>query len=286
MIQSQVAAMNRSQRSRMLFNFLLLANFFQYMEAGALPALLLSIANSFGLNSAQQGFLGGVVYLSLGTGGPFAGYLLRKFDHKTVIVCAVAANMFFTFLWAMTPVGQVYSAYMFILMRFMMGLCQCIVCVFLPLWTNENAPRKNRTTWMSYLQASVPCGIMVGYIIASMCVYVSQHAETCWGLLCWRWPFLIEMSLLCPMYVCLYFVPANDLSVRISHYSPKKKANASNDVASFSNAESVANNNRRSGDMEEQKAMQLDSSSQSISEMIHHSTSAKGRSGFIEVRTV
>eukprot|EP01031_Cornospumella_fuschlensis_P039430 gene39430-48007_t len=60
----------------MLFNFLLLANFFQYMEAGALPALLLSISNSFGMNSAQQGLLGGVVYLSLGTGGPFAGYLL------------------------------------------------------------------------------------------------------------------------------------------------------------------------------------------------------------------
>eukprot|EP01031_Cornospumella_fuschlensis_P031198 gene31198-37705_t len=74
----------------MLFNFLLLANFFQYMEAGALPALLLSISNSFGMNSAQQGLLGGVVYLSLGTGGPFAGYLLPCGELLGLVVLEVA----------------------------------------------------------------------------------------------------------------------------------------------------------------------------------------------------
>jgi MFS family permease len=149
---TQLSVLQRSEKSNMLFNFLLLANFLQYLEAGAVPALLLSISSSFHMNSAHQGLLGGVVYLSLGAGGPFAGYLLRRFEHKRVVVCAVAANMLFTFLWAMTPVKLTYSTTIFIVMRFMMGLCQCIICVFLPLWTNENAPRKKRTTWMSYLQ--------------------------------------------------------------------------------------------------------------------------------------
>lgn len=209
----------RSSRINFLFNCLLIANFLQYLEAGAVPALLLVISESFNMNAGQQGLLGGVVYLSLGSGGPFAGYVLRKFEHKTVILWAVLANMLFTFLWAMTPVNRSYSTSLFIFMRFMMGLCQCIVCVFLPLWTNENAPRKKRTTWMSYLQASVPFGVMIGYVIASACVYFSQGSKTLLGLLNWRWPFLIEIGLLTPLYLGLYFIPSEDISIKISNLS-------------------------------------------------------------------
>jgi MFS family permease len=143
---------DRSNDRKHLFRCLLLANFLQYLEAGAVPALLLKLSESFNMQSGKQGLLGGVVYLSLSIGSPFAGYLLRKFDHKTVLCTAVALNMVFTLLWALTPVGGPYSTNMFIAMRFMMGLCQCIVCVFLPLWTNENAPKSLKTTWMSYLQ--------------------------------------------------------------------------------------------------------------------------------------
>ena len=159
MEQSDVSSRQPASRKRTpkrdksyLFKCLLLANFLQYLEAGAVPALLLKLSDSFEMNSGQQGLLGGVVYLSLSLGGPFAGYLLRHYEHKIVICAAVALNMFFTFIWAMSPVGESYSAHMFIAVRFMMGLCQCIVCVFLPLWTNENSPKEIRTTWMSYLQ--------------------------------------------------------------------------------------------------------------------------------------
>lgn len=56
-----------------LFQFLLLANFLEYLEAGAVPALLLQLSTSFHMSPGQQGLLGGVVYLSLSIGGPFAG---------------------------------------------------------------------------------------------------------------------------------------------------------------------------------------------------------------------
>lgn len=135
-----------------LFRYLLLANFLQYLEAGAVPALLLQLSNAFGMNSGQQGLLGGVVYLSLSLGGPIAGYLLRTYDHKTVLAVAISANILATFTWAMTPIGKDYSSIMFISIRFLIGFFQCVVCVFLPLWTNENAPKHQRTSWMSYLQ--------------------------------------------------------------------------------------------------------------------------------------
>jgi MFS family permease len=138
--------------SQYLFQFLLLANLLQYLEAGAVPALLLPLSKAFKMTSGQQGLLGGIVYLSLGIGSPFAGYLLRHYEHKTVMLSAFSLNMLFAFLWAFTPIGLEYSTILFISIRFCMGLCQSIICVFLPLWTNQNAPGDKRTTWMSYLQ--------------------------------------------------------------------------------------------------------------------------------------
>lgn len=204
---------NKKVTHAYLFKYLLLANFLQYLEAGAVPALLLSLSNSFEMNSGQQGLLGGVVYLSLGIGGPIAGYLLHMNNHKTIVVTSVACNMIFTLLWAMTPVGYTYSSYIFIALRFFMGLCQSIVCVFLPLWTNQNAPKETRTSWMSYLQASVPLGVMMGYIIASISISLSQNSTVCLHLLCWRWPFLVEIILLVPLYSLLYFVPSDHLAI-------------------------------------------------------------------------
>lgn len=162
MIADSDDALRKSKNK--LFKCLLLANFLQYLEAGAVPALLLQLSESFQMGPAKQGLLGGVVYLSLSLGGPFAGYLLRRFEHKTVISCAVAANMTFTLIWALTPVGHVYSTNMFIAVRFLMGLCQCVICVFLPLWTNENAPKETRTSWMSYLQVPHTLHMCIRYV--------------------------------------------------------------------------------------------------------------------------
>jgi hypothetical protein len=39
---------------RYLFSFLLLANFLQYLEAGAVPALLLQLSESFQMSPAQE----------------------------------------------------------------------------------------------------------------------------------------------------------------------------------------------------------------------------------------
>ena len=135
-----------------LFQLLILTNFLEYLEAGAVPALLIQISRSFHMSTGQLGLLGGVVYLSLSLGGPFAGYLLRHQDHRTVVATSVTINNFFTLLWALSPVNQPYSTNLFIGLRFLMGLTQCVTCVFLPLWTNQYAPKDKRTSWMGYLQ--------------------------------------------------------------------------------------------------------------------------------------
>lgn len=54
---------------------------------------------------------------------------------------------------------------------------------------------------------------MVGYIIASVLTTFSNNNKTCFGLLCWRWSFLIEVILLSPLYLGLYFIPKEDIAV-------------------------------------------------------------------------
>jgi MFS family permease len=147
---------SRKEVASYLFKYLLVANLIQYLEAGAVPAQLISLSNAFNMGHGQQGLLGGVVYIALSCGGPFAGYLLRRYadNHRRVIGTALIVNNFFTLLWALTPVDLYHSKLLFISLRFAMGLTQCVMCVYLPLWINEYAPSQYRTSWMSYLQAS------------------------------------------------------------------------------------------------------------------------------------
>ena len=210
----------RQQRDQAsyLFKYFLLANFLQYLEAGAVPALLLSLSDDFDMGHGQQGLLGGVVYIALSCGGPFAGYLLRKNenDHRKVIGTAILMNNCFTLLWALTPVKYFFSKALFISLRFLMGCAQCFLCVFLPLWINEFAPNNKRTSWMGYLQASVPLGVMSGYVLASIVIAISHGSNTCFYINCWRIPFLIEVILLLPFCVAFNFIPRQHLSLTIA----------------------------------------------------------------------
>lgn len=55
------------------FKFLLCANLIMYMEAGAVPAMLIPISRSFAMSTTEQGVLGGIVFLSIAFGATFAG---------------------------------------------------------------------------------------------------------------------------------------------------------------------------------------------------------------------
>ncbi len=207
----------RKEAGSYLFKFFLFANLCQYLEAGAVPAMLLILSKDFGFGHGQEGLLGGVVYLAISFGGPFAGYLLHRYDQKTVIGTALILNSLFTLLWAMTPVRYSFSKALFIGLRFLMGVAQCSLCVFLPLWINEFSPSHRRTSWMGYLQASAPLGVMMGYILASTIMISSRGSETCGDLNCWRWAFLFEVILLLPICIAFQFIPREHLNLELHH---------------------------------------------------------------------
>lgn len=137
------------------FYFLFISNLLMYMEAGAVPASLLPLAASFEMTLAQQGMLGGIVFLSIAFAGPFAGiigtytyihgiiydlqpiavgYALKHYEHRSVLGVSFVAFTVLTVFWSLTPTHWPQSSHLFIFLRFLMGLCQCICCVFFPLW--------------------------------------------------------------------------------------------------------------------------------------------------------
>ena len=162
--------------------------------------------------------LGGIVYLSLCLGGPISGYLLRNYNQAMILGLAICGNTFFTLLWGLTPTGNFLSKTIFISLRFVMGLFQSSICVFLPIWVNEYSPIEYKTTWMAFLQASVPIGVMSGYIAASV---VSAFAKDgyLFDLQLWRWPIIIEVSLLLPFCVSFFLMPSTAFNLNLNSYN-------------------------------------------------------------------
>ena len=48
---------------------------------------------------------------------------------------------------------------------------------------------------------------MFGYVVASIVTDVSQGSETCFYIMCWRWPFFIEVGLLIPLCLLINTLP-------------------------------------------------------------------------------
>jgi hypothetical protein len=113
-------------------------------------------------------------------------------------------------LFALTPSG---SSSLLVLFRGLVGFTQVVICIYSPLWTDSHAPSQTRATWMSYLQASVPLGVMSGYVLATASLWLSDRSRQCPLFACWRWPFVIQVVLVTPLIAGLFFVPDNDIAL-------------------------------------------------------------------------
>ena len=95
---------NLRDEATYLFKYVMLAQVFVYMEAGALPALLHELVHTyFQMDFSMQGLLGGVVYLAISAGAPVASYFFQNFNPKTTMATALLLNNCATVAFALTP---------------------------------------------------------------------------------------------------------------------------------------------------------------------------------------
>lgn len=196
-----------------LFKYLILTQIIVYLEAGSIPCLLDQLSVSLDLNATQQGALGGVVYLALSAASPLCAFFLHRFNPRMVLGLSLLCNNVAVLMLALTPTGYAFSANMLILARAAVGFTQAFPCIYTPLWVDEYAPREKVAGWMSYLQGSVPMGVMFGYFAGTISNWVvPEHfalIET------WRWPFLLQFVALLPLNGAIFFVPQKHLVIRM-----------------------------------------------------------------------
>jgi len=205
------AAELKKQEARWLFRWILFTEVAVYMEAGAVPALLHELAHWFEMSYSQQGFLGGIVYLMISLGCPLATVCFQRYSPKWVLVIALFLNCGAVILFGCTPSGYAASYYLLLGARALIGFTQAFLCVYMAVWIDHFAPADKFTTWFSYNQASVPGGIVLGYLAGTVMVQIdlangTSDGSGCGYFTCWRYPFLLQASLILPVCIRLLFV--------------------------------------------------------------------------------
>lgn len=195
-----------------LFKYLIVTQMVVYLEAGAIPCLLDQLSVSLHMTATQQGALGGVVYLALSAASPLCAYFLYRFNPQHVLGLSLILNNLAVLMLAFTPTGYAFSANMMIVARALIGFTQAFPCVYTPLWVDEYAPREKVAGWMSYLQGSVPMGVMLGYFIGTVSNWVVPESFQVFET--WRWPFVVQFLAMCPIMVAIFFVPKKHLVIR------------------------------------------------------------------------
>ncbi|TMW57839.1 hypothetical protein Poli38472_014442 [Pythium oligandrum] len=215
-----------------LFKYLIITQVFIYLEAGAIPCLLDQLSVDLHMSATQQGALGGVVYFSLSAASPLCAYLLHRFNPRHVLGASLVLNNLATLVLALTPTGYAFSANLMIIARALIGFTQSFPCIYTPLWVDEYAPREKVAGWMSYLQGSVPMGVMLGYFVGTVANWFVPESFRWFQT--WRWPFLVQFIAMCPIMIAIFFVPKKHLIIRSEGQksSPSSRASSSSTTGS------------------------------------------------------
>mmetsp|Transcript_5092 Transcript_5092/g.12342 ORF Transcript_5092/g.12342 Transcript_5092/m.12342 type:complete len:793 (-) Transcript_5092:104-2482(-) len=194
--------------ARYLFKWIAQAGMFVYMEGGVIPGMLITLRERFGMDYFQLGMLGSVVYLTLSIGCPFFGWLYRHYNAKRIIGVALALNNAAMLAFALCPTSL---PNLFIGLRGVVGFFQAALVVYTPVWIDEFAPDGSHATWMAWLQAATPFGIMLGYMAASAFTF-SGH-DTLGGIYTFRYAFLLQVALVTPYLAGIWAVPSRHINV-------------------------------------------------------------------------
>eukprot|EP00301_Raphidiophrys_heterophryoidea_P027337 c9608_g1_i2.p1 GENE.c9608_g1_i2~~c9608_g1_i2.p1 ORF type:complete len:506 (-),score=72.55 c9608_g1_i2:88-1605(-) len=141
-----------------------------------------------------------MAYIGLTVACPLAGPVLQKVPTRLILIVSVALNSFCCFLFGLAP-SRPYA----FLARFGVGFTHSIVVVYNPVWVDCHAPKSFATTWLSFIQASAPLGIMIGYCVSG---YLSQVFHKSWRL-----AFYIQGLALIPPLLVFLFAPTSVLSI-------------------------------------------------------------------------
>lgn len=157
-------------------------------DSGAFSASLggdNGIAIDMGLNPAEGGALGSSVFLGNLCGCLLCGSLFGQHSAKSMMLIGMSLHALTTLLFA---ISQSFEVAMVV--RFCLGVTIAFPVVYSPMWVEEHAPAKRRTTWMALCNAGVPIGTMFGFVVGGLLPSLSDFS--------WRWAFHFKVIAMIP----------------------------------------------------------------------------------------
>ena len=107
------------------------ANLFVNIDMGILPAGSLVLKEELGMNNADFGFLGSIVYVGQTIGSILATRLLQSCNPKFILATCLFLNIGTLILFTLTT-----NYYVLVICRMCTGLFQVFFCIYFPVWAD------------------------------------------------------------------------------------------------------------------------------------------------------
>jgi len=202
-----------ADRKRVLWIMCLLKVITSY-DSGAYGAVLGiddGIAQALQLSVVDEGALGSAPFIGNTIGCAVAGVLFSQYEAKPMLLFGMGMHFTSTILFALAP-----SFIVALLSRVLIGFTLSFVVVYSVVWTDVFAPQQYATTWLAAMNAGVPLGMLLGFIMGGS---VIPELE-----LSWRLTFVFKAIVLLPLLVMLKRTPpshVNDPGATQAHRQSK-----------------------------------------------------------------
>lgn len=177
-----------SPERKKTFKLLVLINIILNYDSGAIPASLLQIQQQVPLTYTESACLVSLSYLGLAFSSLFVSSIFQKFSATKTLLFALCLNCAFSLVFSFS-----YNVPSMFISRIGMGLTQAFSVIYAPVWINEFSPKQKESLWMGFLQASVPIGVVFGYLTAG--------TLSIFNLFSWRFAIQIQSILELPLIV-------------------------------------------------------------------------------------
>ena len=209
-----------------IFSLFIISNIFISLDHGSIPASTINLYEI--LKSNQEiGLFGSLVFVGNLFGALFSFYLINIIHRKTLLIFSMLGLSICLSTFVLTK-----NIFFLLSNRLILGTFQAYVIIYLPLWCNQYGINNSKSLMISLGQLTVPMGVFVGYLIASL--FISYD-----NIKGWKYSFIIQSIAVFLMSLIFIKVPNYFFDNKL--YS--NKTNINDDEESFFIKDNEEDNN-------------------------------------------
>ncbi len=158
-----------------VFTLLFFSNFVFNLDHGSIPAATDEISQSYKTNKTELGTFGSLVYLGTGIGAFILSFIINKVNRKYMIIACLLLNS--ALITSFTFVNDViYLCFS----RFLTGIFQAILSIYVPIWVDQYAYSSVKTIKLTLFHLSSIISLIFGYILTMGIKKISTWKVSFW----------------------------------------------------------------------------------------------------------